>query len=134
MVKKISDSQNINRKRVPDLRHIHREAKNNHQSHSNLLKQIEQLVHLVKKGDPSSLTELRQKLGITQNELALKMNVSQHQLQKWEESPKKLSGKNQTQWKLKLSSYIDGVISDLLGTKNTEVNIKFWKIVWELVD
>lgn len=98
------------------------------------MQQVEQLVRLVKKGDASSLIQLRQKLGKTQKDIALKIGVSEDQLERWEKGEEQPSRKNHAQWKLKLSVYIDEVISDLLGTDDAEINTQFWELIWRLTD
>ncbi len=98
------------------------------------VKQIEDLIRLLKKGDASSLAQLRQKLGKTQREVALKVGVSQYQLEEWEKEQQQPSRTNYVQWRLNLSYYVDDVISDLLGTGNTEINTHFLEIMWGLID
>ena len=43
-------------------------------------------------------------------------------------------GENQASMRLNLSYYVDDVISDLLGTGNTEINTHFLEIMWGLID
>jgi len=102
------------------------------QPHS--MQQVEHLVRLVKRGDASSLTQLRQELGKTQKEIALKVGVSEHQLGRWERGEQQPSGLHCANWKLALSYYVDHVISALLGTEDIEVNIQFWRLIWRLTD
>ena len=96
--------------------------------------QVEQLIRLVKKGDASSLTQLRQKLDKTQKEVATKIDVSEHQLERWEKGEQQPSGIHNAHWKLRLSNYIDDVIAKLLGTEDTEVITQFWELMWGLID
>ena len=98
------------------------------------LQQVENFVRLVKKGDPESLTELRNQLGKTRKEIAAKVGVSEHQLKYWELGDQQPSGKEHSFWKLRLSDYIDEEISTLIGTKNAELVTNFWEIVWRLHD
>ena len=104
------------------------------QGEPNSVKQVELMVRLLKKGDAPSLARLRQELGRSQQEVALKLGIPEQQLEQWEKGEKSPSGKRYTQWKLKLSYYVDDVISDLLGTENAEVSTQFLEVMWGLVD
>ena len=96
--------------------------------------QVEHLIRLVKKGDASSLTQLRQELGKTQEEIASRIGVSERQLGQWEEGEQQPSGRHYAHWRLKLSYYVDGTISDLLGTEDTEIITRYWELMWGLID
>lgn len=98
------------------------------------MQKVEQLVTLLKGGDVSSLARLRNELGKTRYELSLKVGVAEHTLEMWETGQQQPSGKQIASWRLKLSSYMDDIISDLLGTKDKEIGIKFWALMWELID
>jgi len=98
------------------------------------LQQVEYLMQLVKKGDSLSLTQLRQELGKTQMEIATKIGVSEHQLGKWEKGEQQPSGRYFAQWRLKLSYYVDDVISDFLGTEDVEIVTRYWELMWRLID
>lgn len=102
-------------------------------NHHNL-QRVENFVRLVKKGDPESLTELRNQLGKTRKEIADKVGVSEHQLKCWEIVDQQPSGKQHSFWKLRLSDYVDEEISTLIGTKNAELVTNFWEILWRLND
>lgn len=95
---------------------------------------IESLIQLVKKGDPASLTQLRQKLGIGREEIAIKAGVSESQLRHWELGEQQPSSIQHTYWKLRLSDYIDEEISKLLGMDNGEIINQLWEIMWRLND
>ena len=98
------------------------------------LQQVEHLVRLVKKGDASSLAQARQELGKTQKEIALQVGVSERQLGRWEKGEQQPSRTHYVLWKLRLSDYVDGLISGLLGTNNMDVITRFWELIWELID
>ena len=104
-------------------------SNNNHH-----LQQLENLIRLVRKGDPVSLTELRNQLGKTRKEIAAKVGVSEHQLKCWELEEQQPSGKLHSFWKLRLNDYVDEEISALIGTKNAELVTHFWEILWRLND
>ena len=95
---------------------------------------VEELVRLVKNGDTSSLTEVRQKLGKTQNEVAVLVGVPESQLEQWENGEIQPSHIHHALWKLRLSDYVDDEICRLLGTENNEVVNKFWELIWSLND
>ena len=103
---------------------------NNHDS----LERISDLIKLVKKGDSASLTELRNQLGKTSEEIAEKVGVSEQQLIYWESGEQQPSGILHSSWKLRLSDYIDEKISTLLDTENPELVTHFWEILWRLND
>ena len=113
---------------------IQQDERYGEQGKPNSVQQVERMVRLLKKGDASSLARIRQELGKPRQEVALKIGVSEQRLEQWEEGEKLPSGKHNTQWKLKLSYYVDEVISDLLGTENAEVNTQFLEVMWGLVD
>jgi len=113
---------------------IQQDERYGEQGKPNSVQQVELMVRLLKKGDAPSLARLRQELGKPRQEVALKIGVSEQWLEQWEEGRKLPSGKHHTQWKLKLSYYVDEVISDLLGTENAEVNTQFLEVMWGLVD
>jgi transcriptional regulator with XRE-family HTH domain len=104
-------------------------SNNNHH-----LQQVEELIRLIKKGDPISLTELRNQLGKTRQEIADKVGVSEYQLECWELGEQQPSGKHHSFWKLRLSDYVDERISVLIGTRNAELVAQFWGILWRLND
>ena len=104
-------------------------SNNNHS-----LQQVENLIRLIRKGDAVSLTKLRNQLGITSNEIANKVGVSEHQFRQWELGEQQPSGEYHSFWKLRLSDYIDEEISALIGTKSHELVIHFWEILWRLND
>jgi DNA-binding transcriptional regulator YiaG len=96
--------------------------------------QVEHLIQLVKKGDPASLAQLRRELGRTQKEVAAKIGISEYQLGRWERGEQQPTGKYYTQWKLRLSDYVDNVIAVLLGTEDGNVITQFWELMWGLID
>jgi DNA-binding transcriptional regulator YiaG len=98
------------------------------------VQQVEYLIRLVKQGDASSLKQLRQELGKTQEEIALEVGVSAPELGLWEQGEQRPSGIQHAHWKIKLSHYVDDVISDLLGIENTGVITRYWKLMWGLID
>ena len=98
------------------------------------MQQVERLVRLLKKGNAPSLAQIRQELGKTQEEIALRIGISTQQLERWENEQGLPSKTHYAQWKVKLSYYIDEVISGLLGTEDAEINTRFWKVMWRLID
>jgi transcriptional regulator with XRE-family HTH domain len=100
----------------------------------NSMQQVEQLIRLVKNGDATSLTQLRLKLGRSQKDIALMVGVSEYQLRRWERGEEKPSKAQHTRWKVKLGECIDGSISDLLGSRDAEVNTQFWELIWRLTE
>ena len=95
---------------------------------------LERCVALLKKGDASSLKQLRCLLEKTQAELAQEVGVSQEALEAWEAGEQQPSGIQLARWKIKLASYIDEKIAAVLSTQNSEVSSSFWSLIWELVD
>ena len=98
------------------------------------LQQLEDWIRLVKKGDPVSLTELRNHLGKTSKEIADKVGVSEYQFKCWELGEQQPSDEHHSFWKLRLSDYVDERISALIGTDNAELVTNFWEILWRLND
>jgi DNA-binding XRE family transcriptional regulator len=98
------------------------------------LQQLEDWIRLVKKGDPTSLMELRNQLGKTSREIADKLGVSEQQLCCWERGEQQPSGILHASWKLALSDYVDEEISTLINTGNPELVTHFWEILWRLND
>jgi transcriptional regulator with XRE-family HTH domain len=98
------------------------------------IQQVEQLIRLVKKGDAASLTQLRLRLGRSQKDIALMVGVSEQQLRQWERGEEKPSKAQRAHWKVKLGECIDDPISDLLGTRDVEVNTRFWELIWRLTE
>lgn len=98
------------------------------------LKHVEQLIRLVKNDDITSLIKLRQELGKTQKEVAHKIGISEGQLGRWERGDQQPSRRHHIHWKLKLSYYIDDVIAEVLGTKDSELNTQLWELMWRLLD
>ncbi len=98
------------------------------------MQRVEHLVRLLKNGNAPSLAEIRQELGKTRREVAQKIGVSAHQLEQWEKEQEQPSTTHYAQWKVKLSYYIDEVISGLLGTEDEEINTRFWEVMWRLID
>ena len=103
---------------------------NNHHS----LQRVSDLIRLVKKGDPVFLTELRNQLGKTMEEIADKVGVSEHQLKSWELGEQQPSGILHASWKLRLSDFIDEEISALINTENPKLVTRFWELLWRLDD
>jgi DNA-binding XRE family transcriptional regulator len=101
---------------------------------SNSMQQVEKLVRLVKRGDAASLTQLRLRLKRSQKDIALLVGVPEHQLRLWERGEEKPSKAQHARWKVKLGECIDGLISDLLGTHDAEVNTRFWQLIWRLTE
>jgi len=99
------------------------------QGHQYSRGQVEFFVRLAKKGDASSLTMLRQKLGKTQKEIASNVGVSERQLRRWEEEEQQPSDIHLDYWKLGLGGYIDPLISELLGTEDMDAITRFWEQV-----
>lgn len=95
---------------------------------------LERYIALLKKGDASSLKQLRCLLGKTQPELAREIGVSEDALEAWEVGEQQPSGTQLARWKIKLASYIDEKIAVILSTQNSEVSSSFWSLLWELVD
>lgn len=104
-------------------------SNNNHS-----LQRISDLVRLVRKEDSVSLTELRNQLGKTTDEVAAKIGVSERQLKSWELGEEQPSGILHSAWKLRLSDYVDEEISMLISTDNPELVTNFWEILWRLHD
>ncbi len=96
--------------------------------------QVESLVLLVKRGSASSLTELRERLGRTEKDIASLIGVPEYQIMKWEKKKEQPSSLELAWWKLKLSDYVDEEISQLLRTRNKEVIAQFWELIWRLND
>ena len=95
-------------------------------------RQVQQLILLVKKGDASSLLELRHKLGMTQNNLASILDVPISQLKQWEKGEESPSVIQHARWKLALSNVVDDKIGNLLCTSNKEIITQFWELLWTL--
>jgi len=104
-------------------------SNNNHS-----LQRISDLVRLVRKEDSVSLTELRNQLEKTTDEVAAKIGVSERQLKSWELGEEQPSGILHSAWKLRLSDYVDEEISMLISTDNPELVTNFWEILWRLHD
>ncbi len=104
------------------------------QSKQYSMEQVEHLVRLLKKGNAPSLAQIRQGLGKTRQEVALKIGVSANQIEQWEKEQEVPSKTHYAQWKVKLSYYIDEAISGLLGTEDKEINTRFWEVMWRLID
>ena len=96
------------------------------------LREVEELIWLVRQGDAQSLTQLRHRLGRTGKELADLVGVSEEQLEKWEGGDEEPSSLHHAFWKLKLSDYVDEEVSRLLHTDNREVINQFWELIWRL--
>ena len=101
-------------------------------SNNHSVQRLADLIQLVRKGDRVSLTELREQLGKTREEIAKKVGVSEHQLGHWELGVQEPTGVYHIFWKLRLSDHIDNEIAVLLGTENTELITQFWEIMWRL--
>ena len=99
---------------------------------SRSVQRVEDLIRLVRKGNPASLTELRKHLGKTRKEIASKVGVSEDQLEDWELGEQQPSSIHHSFWKLSLSDYIDEEISALLKVDNAELINKFWEVMWHL--
>ena len=93
---------------------------------------VANLIQLVRKGDHVSLAELREQLGITREEIAKKVGISEHQLGHWELGVHEPTSVYHIFWKLRLSDHIDNEIAVLLRTENTELITQFWEIIWRL--
>ena len=80
------------------------------------------------------MTELREKLGRTEKDVASLIGVPENQIMKWEKKKEQPSSLELAWWKLKLSDYVDEEISQLLRTRNKEVIAQFWELIWRLND
>lgn len=98
------------------------------------IQRVESLVRLVRRGDPASLTRLRQELGKTREEIAVRVGVPERQLRHWELGEQQPSNIQHASWKLRLSDYINDEISGLLGMEDGEIVTQFWEILWRLSD
>ncbi len=98
------------------------------------MRQVDNLIRLLRKGDAKSLAQLRNLLGIKRNDLAPEIGISEHTLELWENGEEQALGSHYALWKIKLSSYIHNKISILLGTEDAEVTNKYWALIWNLVD
>ena len=96
--------------------------------------QAEYLVRLLKRGDASSLAQLRRSLNKTQQEFAVEVGVPEQTLELWENGIEHPSGIQWAMWKIKLGSYVDEQVYTLLGTEDSEIRTKFWALMWELLD
>jgi transcriptional regulator with XRE-family HTH domain len=97
-------------------------------------RRVEHLIRLVKKGDASSLAQLRQELDKTQKEIASEIGISERRFGRWERGEEEPSGRYYARWRLKLSYYIDDIIAEFLGTKDSEIVTHYWELMWGLVD
>ena len=97
-------------------------------------KTLERYIRLLKKGDASTLKQLRILLGKTQSELALKIGVSEHKLELWETENQQPTGLQRAKWKIKLASYVDEKIITTLDMQDNEIIYKFWSLIWSLAD
>jgi|GEM_PF-6754377 len=97
-------------------------------------KTLERYICLLKKGDASTLKQLRILLGKTQPELALNIGVSEHKLELWETESQQPTGLQRAKWKIKLASYVDEKIITTLDMQDNEIIYKFWSLIWSLAD
>ena len=115
---------------LPLAKHVKRAKLNN----DLIIKNIEFLVGLVRKGNVSSLNRARHELGIPISELSNLIGVSENTLNAWEVETEIPSQKFLIAWRLKLGDFIDKKIAAYLGTSNPELIMQFWEIMWRLYD
>ncbi len=89
---------------------------------------------LVKRGDYSSLAGLRCQLGVTQAEIATKLDISPRLFNSWEEGAKQPTVYQMARWRVMLSGYIDEKIKSYLDVDSMETVNKFWELLWELTE
>ena len=93
---------------------------------------VEEYVVLLKDGGPSSLAQLRRKLGVKRKDVAERMGVTEGILGRWERGDSRPSVIQLARWRIKMSDYMDEHVLDYLGTDSPEVLNKFWGLLWEL--
>lgn len=98
------------------------------------LDQIERLTGLIRKGNPGSLAQARNVLGIELNALALRIGVIEKTLNAWETNREVPSQKYLIAWRIKLGDDIEGEIASFLRTNDPELIHQFWEIMWRLND
>ena len=95
---------------------------------------IEHMALLVKRGDYSSLAGLRCQLGVVENEIAVKLNISPQLFGHWEEGAKQPTIYQMARWRVILSGYIDERIKSYLDVDSMEMVNQFWELLWELTE
>jgi transcriptional regulator with XRE-family HTH domain len=96
------------------------------------LQRIEQLIGLIKRGDYTSLRQVRLELGMAEEDVATQLNVSVQIIQLWEQGTDSPSNIQQAFWKLRLSDQLDIEIGRVLRTENKEVISQFCALIWQL--
>ena len=94
--------------------------------------EIEYLIDLLGKGNPSSLAKLRKCLGKTEDEISSMIGVSSTKLVNWESGEEKPSHERLISWKVKLGNLMDAEISSFLGTTNQKLIARFCDIIYHL--
>jgi DNA-binding transcriptional regulator YiaG len=98
------------------------------------LDEIESLIGLMRKGNPGSLAQARNILGIETGELATMIGVAGDTLNAWEMESETPSQKYLITWRLKLGDFIESIIAAYLRTDDPELIHQFWEIMWRLSD
>ena len=98
------------------------------------VQQVDNLIRLLKKGDTSSLAQLRNLIGIKRSDLSSKIGVSEQKLELWENGEEQPSSLHYSLWKIRLGDYLDKKIARYLGTEDNEVINEYLALIWGLVD
>ena len=98
------------------------------------MQKVDNLIALLKRGDASSLAQLRNLLDVKLNDLALEIGVSEQTLGFWESDKNQIPSSYSTHWKVKLGSYLNEKIATYLRTENDDLTQKYWALIWELID
>lgn len=93
---------------------------------------IEKMAMSVKRGDYSSLVYLRNRLNISQAEVAAKMDIPPRILVGWEKGRVQPTIYQMARWRVILSGYIDEKIKSYLDIDSMETVNQFWELIWEL--
>ncbi|MFC2063137.1 hypothetical protein ACFLS8_04275 [Chloroflexota bacterium] len=78
------------------------------------------------------MRQLRITLGKTQGEIAGVIDLPEDTFRAWEEEKQQPESKDLARWRIALASYIDSEINAILGTKSSDITMKFWALMWEL--
>jgi DNA-binding transcriptional regulator YiaG len=97
-----------------------------------LVQSVTGLVGLVKKGDCSSLSLLRNRLGRSRAELAVRIFITESRMAAWEENLETPTTSQMALWRVKLSDYLTAEIRSILNTDNEELLSHFWDLLWRL--
>ena len=93
---------------------------------------ITELVKLVKIGDCTSLSLLRERLGCPRAELAAHIPVPEAKLAAWEEAGAPLTASQMALWRVKLSDYLNLELKTVLGSDSEDLLARFWDLLWRL--